>query len=261
METVKIRIGSEFDGRGFQQADQGFDALTSQAKEFFDTLKMGVGIDLGGRLVQSIAEIPAMFQNALARGVQFKAKMHDAELAIAQVVGQFGNLDKAAAKNAAATAMAKIIELEPKTAGTLDGLVQGFMATVSASQSAGISIEQNISLVGAMANALSNANIPAEQLAQELRSIMTGSISMDSQLASTLGITNADVAKAKELGTLYEMLTKKLGSMGEAGDSFSVRQSSSSPPSTRLWPRSAGQSSTCFSKVCRRSPRNWTIPP
>lgn len=160
----------------------------------------------------------------LRAGVAFNVRMNDAETAIANVVAQFQKLD-ASAKGVAAKAVAKIVEMELQTSATLDGLVQGFLATLAASQSAGLTIEQNIELVGKFANALANANIPAEQLTQELRSIMRGSIGPDSQLAKTLQITNADVEGAKQAGTLFDLLNEKVGKLGEAGDTFSTRWS------------------------------------
>lgn len=226
MDFVKIRIGSELDGSGFANAEKAFGGLDGKAQEFFNTLKAGVGIDVGGRIVASIAAIPAAFEGAIRRGVEFNVKMNDAELAIGQVLQKFSGLNAVAAKNEAAKAMAQIAELEPKTAATLDGLVQGFMATLAASQSAGISVQQNIDLVGKFANALANANLPAEQLAQEMRSIMSGNITADSSLAQVLGITNKDVSAAREAGNLFAMLTEKVGTLGEAGDSFAVRWSS-----------------------------------
>jgi hypothetical protein len=226
MDAVKIKIGSSFDGSGFTGAENAFKSVNAKANEFIETLKMGVGVDLGGKIVQSLAAIPAAFQNAISRGVAFNISLADSELAIANVAAQFGNLDEAAAKGAAAKAIAQIADIAPKTAGTLNDLVQGFLATFASAQSAGVSIEQNVQLIGKFSNALQNAKIPAEQLSQELRSIMSGNIGADSALARTLNISNSDVKTAKDAGTLFEMLTEKIGKMGEAGDSFAVRYSS-----------------------------------
>lgn len=226
MDTVKIRIQSEADPRGFDQTEQKLKGVTKQINELGTAIKQGLGIGIGDRVLNTIGQIPAAFQAAIAKGVEFNVKMHDAESAIANVAQQFGNLDKAAAKNAAAGAMQQIVELEPKVAGSLDTLVQGFLATFAASQSVGMSIEQNVALVGKMANALANSNIDPSQLAQEARSIITGNIGADSSLARTIGLTNADVTKAKEAGQLFEMLSAKIGTLGDAGDSFAVRWSS-----------------------------------
>ena len=113
----------------------------------------------------------------LQRGFRFNQTMRDSEVALGKVIGQFQGLNDEAARGEAAKAMQQIVALEPKVAGTLTNLVQGFMATIASSQSAGLSIEQNIDLVGRFANALDSSTIPAEQLAQEMRSIISGNSS------------------------------------------------------------------------------------
>ena len=177
-----------------------------------------------GRLGGSLAALggAAGFGALIARGFRFNQTIGDSQTAVANVLAQFQGLNAEAAKDAAAKAMRKIVELEPQTAGTLADLTGGFLATLAASQSAGISVEDNIDLVGKFANALANANIPAEQLAQEMRSILTGNIGADSSLAKVLGITNEDVKRAASAGQLYQFLVDKIGKLGSAGDTAGV---------------------------------------
>lgn len=218
----QIKLQGTADTTAWVQAQGVLKGLTNEANQFVDTLKAGVGIDLGGKLVNSIAAIPNLFKSILERGVAFDKNLGDSEIGIANVLAKFQNLDAAAAKQEAAKAIAKIIELEPKSAATLQGLTQGFLATVAPAQAAGVSVEQNIDLVGKFANALANANIPAEQLSQELRAIFTGNITPDAALAKILNINNDDIEKAKQAGQLYDFLNKQLGSLGEAGDTAGV---------------------------------------
>ena len=48
------------------------------------------------------------------------------------------------------------------------------------------------------------------QLDQEVRSILDGSIDVNSRVAKTLGITNAQVKLERERGTLQQFLNEKL---------------------------------------------------
>ena len=177
-----------------------------------------------GRLGSSLAALggAAGFGALIARGFRFNQTIGDSETAVANVLAQFQGLNAEASKDAAAKAMRKIVELEPQTAGTLADLTGGFLATLAASQSAGISVEENIALVGKFANALANANLPAEQLAQEMRSILTGNIGADSSLAKILGISNEDIKRAASAGNLYQFLVDKIGKLGSAGDTAGV---------------------------------------
>ncbi|CAN5544488.1 hypothetical protein BH09VER1_BH09VER1_24510 [soil metagenome] len=209
-----------------RQASDGFKNATHESDEFINSIKMGIGIDIGGRLVNTIGAIPGMFKDAISKGVEFNITMDNASVGIQNVLAKFMNLDQVAAKREAAAAMQQIIDLEPKAAGGLADLTQGFMATVATAQGVGISVKQNIDLVGRFANALSNANVPIQQIGQEMRSILSGNITADSSIAKILSISNEDIAKAREAGTLYQFLVDKIGKIGEAGDSASVRLSS-----------------------------------
>jgi hypothetical protein len=168
----------------------------------------------------------AGFTSLLKRGMEFNQTMGDSEVAIGNVLQQMAGLNAEAAKAEAAKAMQQLIELEPKVTGSLTDLVQGFMATLGASQSAGINIKENIDLVGKFANALGNSAIPAHQLSQEMRSIVTANIGADSSLAKVLQISNDDIKTAREAGNLYQFLVGKIGTLGEAGDTAAVAFSS-----------------------------------
>ena len=170
-----------------------------------------------------MAEDAAMdMAKAVYHGLEFNYELNNASVGISNVIGQFQGLNKEASKDAAAAALARIVELEPKTAGTLQDLVQGFMATIAASQSAGLSINENITLISKFANVMSNIGMPTGQLPQELRSILSGDITNDSMVAKVLQISNEDVAQWKAAGTLFEELSNKVGKISDAGDSAQV---------------------------------------
>ncbi len=195
----------------------------SAASRVLAQLQGGVG-GLHGALLQLGAI--GLFTKVLKDGFEFNQTMHDGELAVAAIVQQFQGLDAASSKQVAAGAMQKLVDMEPKVAGSLSDIVQGFSSTAAAAAGVGIGVNQNIHLVGLFANALAKLNMPVEQVGQELRSILSGNIGADSQLARTLGITNEMVAAAKDAGNLYEMLVAKIGKLGEAGDNAATRFSS-----------------------------------
>lgn len=163
----------------------------------------------------------------IRRGVAFNATMDNSQVGIANLLKKFDGLNDAAAKDEAAKAMARIVELEPVTAGSLQDLTMGFMTTLAAAKGVGFTTEQNVQMTAKFANALANAGLQADQLAQEYRSILSGNITSDSQLAKILGITNEDVNQIKASGgDLFAFLEGKLGEMAGAGDSAAVAWSS-----------------------------------
>lgn len=221
-QNFQIRLQGTSDTRAWVQAQGVLRALDSQAQQFVDSLRAGVGIDLGGKIVNSLAALPNVFTSTLRRGFEFNRTLADTEVAISNVLQKFQGLDQAGGDAAAAGALQQIVELEPKVAGTLNDLAQGFLASAASAQAAGLTVEQNIDLVGKFANGLANASIPAEQLVQELRAVFSGNITPDAAFAKILGLTNEAVRSAKEAGTLYEELDKRIGKLGESGDTAAV---------------------------------------
>jgi hypothetical protein len=214
MADVSITLG--VDGKalasGLGQARKQVDGFASGARASFSKLTASLGVLGGGFTLGAIVK----------QGFSFNQTMNDSEIAIGNVLQQLAGLNAEASKAEAAQAMQQLIDLEPKAAGGLTDLVQGFMATVAAAQGVGISVNENIDLVGKFANALANANLPIDQLGQEMRSILTQNIGADSSLAKILNITNEMVGKAREAGTLYEFLSDKIGQLGVAGDTAGV---------------------------------------
>src|SRR5690606_9321870 len=60
---------------------------------------------------------------------------------------------------------------------------------------------------------------PQNQLAEEIRSILAGTISIrHTRIAAALGITNEDIRRAKEAGRLIDFLTERFKAFGIAGE-------------------------------------------
>jgi hypothetical protein len=210
--TVTLGLNAAQLTAGLKAASGQVDKFASGASASFSRLSASLGVLGGGFTLGAIVK----------QGFSFNQTMKDSEVAISNVLQQLAGLNSEASKAEAAKAMQQLIDLEPEAAGGLTDLVQGFMATVAAAQGVGISVDQNIKLVGKFANALANANLPVEQLGQEMRSILTGNIGADSSLAKILGITNEMIGKATEAGNLYEFLNTKIGLLGVAGDTAGV---------------------------------------
>jgi hypothetical protein len=216
MAKVKLGLDDSELRSGLKGAAQQLSTFQRQTVASFQGVSAAFAAFGGGAAITGL----------ITRGIEFNKNMADSEVAIGNVLRQFQGLNQEAAKAEAAKAMQQIVDLEPLVAGSLGDLTGGFMATIASAQAMGISVEDNITLVGLFANALANAKIPAEQLAQEMRSILTGNIGADSTLAKVLNITNEDVKKAKEAGELVDFLKNKIGLLGQAGDSAEVTFSS-----------------------------------
>lgn len=181
------------------------------------------GIDLGKAF--AVTGGIAGLTSLLKIGFDFNQTMKDGEVAIANVLKTFKGLNGEAAKSEAARVVQLIAEAEPRAAGGLQELTQGFIASAAAAASAGLTVEQNVDMVARFANALANSGLPLDQLNQEIRSVLTAQISGDSFVGKLLegkGLGNERIKQLTAEGRLYGELVNTLGAMGEAGDTAGV---------------------------------------
>lgn len=218
---ISILIDSKGDPSGFDAIIAKEQQLQSQSNQLFAALKAGVAIDIGGRLVGSIAQIPAAMERAIDRGVQFNAVLETSALGIAAVLKQFDSAGKFKTFDDAMAASAGAIDLLKQKAkespATFQSLVQAYQALAGPLSAANIPMEKQVELIVNMSQALSGLGISSQQLLQETRALVTGNINADAAAAKILGVTAADVNGAKQRGQLYEFLTGKISAFAEAG--------------------------------------------
>ncbi len=253
-QTVNLQIATAYDGRGADAARQGLGQLTTSetaatraadtlgradatpqvdaaaeqklhrltqaADELLASLRLGVGIDLGGRIVAAVAALPAAFQAATQRGLEFNATVESAQLGVAAILRQFRPEQFATVGAALGTAGGVIEQLKVKateTTATFQDLARAFAANAGAATAAGVPIGQQADLLVLASNAVAGLGISTDQLTQEYRALLTGEIDENAQLARTLGITRETIETQKAQGKLVEFLTTRLGAFGEAG--------------------------------------------
>ncbi|MFA6962452.1 MAG: hypothetical protein WC205_16980 [Opitutaceae bacterium] len=218
---ISILINSKGDVSGFDAIIAKEQQLQGQSNQLFAALKAGAAIDIGGRLVGSIAQIPAAMDRAIERGVAFNATLETAALGIAAVMKQFDTEGRFKTFDDAMAASAQAIELLKQKAkespATFQSLVQSYQALSGPLTAANIPMEKQVELIVNMSQALSGLGISSQQLLQETRALVTGNINADAAAAKILGVTAADVNGAKAKGQLYEFLTGKISAFAEAG--------------------------------------------
>jgi hypothetical protein len=213
--TVTLGLNAAQLTAGLKAASGQVDKFASGASASFSRLSASLGVLGGGFTLGAIVK----------QGFSFNQTMQDGEVAIGNVLKTFKGLNDEAAKSEAAKVVQLITEAEPRAAGGLQELTQGFIATAAAAAGAGISAEQNVDLVARFANALSNSGLPLEQLNQELRSVLTANVTSDSFIGKLLegkGLDNKRISQLTQEGKLYGEIVKELGAMGEAGDTAGV---------------------------------------
>lgn len=104
-----------------------------------------------------------------------------------------------------------------ETAATTQQLVEAFQQAIGAGSSAGLKLDQIRELTVGIVQAAGALGMPMHQLNEEVRSIFSGTITMNSRVANALGITGAQVKKWRETGTLAEELNKRLEAFTRMG--------------------------------------------
>lgn len=166
------------------------------------------------------AKIVQTFTSMTRSGVAFNTQLQQARLGIAAVLkqfdakGRFKTFEDALAASAAAIDLLK--QKAKESPASFGELVQAFQGTAGAMSAAGIPLQKQVDLIVNMSQALSGLGIRSEQILQETRALITGNINADAAAAKILGITAADITRAKEQGQLYEFLAGRIASFGEA---------------------------------------------
>lgn len=236
VKAALFDLGKEFKKLGQAQAAQpqalkGIDTIAGQANAAARAVKA---------LVAGFAAFQAVrvLQQAATAGVQFNAQLETAQLGIASIIasqaklvdGQ-GQAVKGAEALAAAYGLAEeqVFKLRVaglETAATSQQLAEAFQAAVGAGIGAGLNLDQIRGLTIQIVQAAGALGVPMNQIAQEVRSILDGTIDINSRVAVTLGITNEQVRNWKTQGTLVEELNKRMGAFTqagkEAGNTFAV---------------------------------------
>jgi len=211
------RVGQDLDRLRAKASALG--SSGSQLKDVFQQHAAGL------RAVQlaagaATAAYGAFLAKGAALGIRFNETLESSRLGIAAVLKTF-QPDRFKDFNAAIAEASDAIEVlkvkAKETSASFVDLVSGWQAIAGAASAAGIPIAKQIDLVLRLSQAIGGLGLPGEQFRQEARTLLTGNIDRSAFVAQTLGITREQVLQAREQGRLYEFLTDKLRTFGEAG--------------------------------------------
>lgn len=162
-------------------------------------------------------------------GVEFLAQVEAAKLGISSLIMAQAKLRDASGKELegrdalnAAYALSeeqlkKLRVAGLETAATTEQLVGAFQDAVGGGLRANLSLDQIRELTVRTVQAAGAMNVPMNQLNQEIRSILDGTIDRNSRVAVRLGINNEMVKQWTQAGTLFENLYKRMEAFSVAG--------------------------------------------
>ena len=125
------------------------------------------------------------------------------------------------AASAEATALMQVLQRESlKTAATVPQIADAFAIVFGALRQAGVQADNNaiVQLTTRLTQAANAMKIPMDQIRQEIKSLLTGQISSDSELAQRLGLDNASVKRMQANGTLISELLGRTAAYAKAAE-------------------------------------------
>jgi len=162
------------------------------------------------------------FLGFIKEGIEFNRQIEQARIgfagilaSIAQITNGQGKLVEGAEKYVNAIKLSNQLLNELRVAGlqtvlTFQDLVQIAQGIMAPFLSAGGNLKEFSQFVVLLSNAVAAIGLPMNQVVQETRDLLMGTIDMNSQLARSLGITNEMVNRWREQGTLFQELTARL---------------------------------------------------
>jgi hypothetical protein len=171
------------------------------------------------------------FRKLIGEGIEFNKTLETASLGIAalitaqvemrdkndQVVSGIEKLRIAQVLSAEQVNKLRIASLQ--TVGSTNDLVIAFQQAAAIGFRYGLTLDQIRVISVRMAQAANNIGLPLNQLNEEIRSLLAGTINpRNTRIATALNITNEQVKAAQRAGNLFDFIAGKLEAFGIAGE-------------------------------------------
>lgn len=180
------------------------------------------------------------FRTLITETIDFSRKLEDAQLGVASLftaVGQvrsptgellFGVEALNEGLKISEDQLKKLRVESLRTAATFDQVAEAFQVALAPGLTGGLDVDQIRKFTVQISQAAAAISVPQNQLAEEIRSILEGTIQKrTTRIAVALGIDNEDIRQAREAGTLFEFLQKRFEAFSIASakalDNFSAR--------------------------------------
>lgn len=170
------------------------------------------------------------FNNIITTAIKFNAALETTRVGMAGLIAAAGSVrddfgqalgiddQVLRAQNIAIDQMGKLRKDALETAASFDDLSKAFSSAVAPGIQANLTVDEIRKLTVTISQAATGLGLAQDQLAEEIRSIFQGTISArNTRIATSLGITNEDIQRAKEAGQLFEFLDKRFAAIARTG--------------------------------------------
>lgn len=230
-------------------ASRQFGQLQSATTAYENTLKRlnGTAASVSATLarIAGPAAVAMGFKQAVSTGFEFNSMMEDTRLGVASLLATTQNYynkqgELIQGEQAWAAAMSQAVDIQQRlqyanltTAATFDELMHAQQQAIVPATKAGFDIDQVNRFTVAVAQAASAMKIPMNQLGEEIRSILTGTMDPRNTrlmpLMTAAGLTNAKLKELAKTGQLFPSVMEAFASTTKgaeaSADTFSTKLS------------------------------------
>ena len=238
VELLKARARQQFGAGDFaggtetlrraKELEKSLTRQVSSAQKLLFTFRRLVGVLAIFTLARQGVQV---FNDLVRAGVRFNDTVDNAQLGIAGLVTTLADVRDAQGQSVDATEQlnlalglareqtAKLRQDSLRTVATFEQLLDTFQVSVGPGLAAGLNLDEVRQLTVDISQAAAALGVPQNQLAEEVRSLLSGTIqARTTRIATALGISNEDVRRLRETGELFDFLEERFSGFAEAAE-------------------------------------------
>ncbi len=214
----KIKAGGEKGRDGLKESADSAETLSQKLAN--------ITITAGG-IAMALEKVKDFLKSLIQPGMDFNSTMETAQLAIAGMLISMTTVNGQAwklpdAMKEADKYLGNVVKQARQWRLAVDDVLETYQGVFAQGLRGGMMPDQIAEFSAVMTKAAYAFNLPKNQILQEARSILSGDIDQNSQIARALGITNADIERAKQSAEgLFAYLMRKLSGFKGVAEKYS----------------------------------------
>jgi hypothetical protein len=224
------KLGAINADRGFNKIHQQFNRAGSAAAQFTGKMEkmgnvftggLGLGVAAGG-----LALLAGGFTRAIEKAREFETgilSIAAAQQSAFDIMRDGKMLEGVEAFKASLSIADKanqvILERSTKNILTYREQLNAYLVSTAQASKIGLNVKEQLELSENLAVAAKAIGLSGQQISQQVRAVLGGANVQKTVLGSALGLTNADLKRMKEAGTLFDELMQKTSGF-TAGSGF-----------------------------------------
>ena len=175
--------------------------------------------------------IVSAFRNLVRETIRFNAAIEQSELGVATLItatsevrdaygGAVSAVEQLNLAQGEARRQVRFLRIDAlRTVATFEQLLNAFQVAIAPGAQAGLNLDEIRKFTFDISNAAAAIGLEQNQLAEEIRSLLAGTIqARTTRIATSLGISNEDIRNAKEAGVLFEFLQERFEAFSIAAE-------------------------------------------